>query len=68
MDKVNEFNIKKAIHFFHNSKTEIKSYLSYGIARLPGGFFSSAIFFLPIFLAQNYYSLAVAAHIGIIIS
>ncbi|MEA1986073.1 MAG: hypothetical protein U9N76_01120 [Candidatus Marinimicrobia bacterium] len=64
----NKFSIKETFNFFLKSKTEIKNYLYYGISRLPSGFFYSAIFFLPIFLAQNYYSLTVAAHIGIIIS
>ena len=63
-----KFNIKKTYYFLNNNKTEVKNYLYYGISRLPSGFFYSAIFFLPIFLAQNYYSLTVAAHIGIIIS
>jgi len=45
-----------------------EEFLKYGIGRLPGSFFFSLIFFIPIIAASNDLSLVAAAYIGIIVS
>lgn len=63
-----KINSRKLCVFINSNKANVKSYFLYGLSRLPNGFFYSSIFFFPIFLAQNYFSLKAAAYIGIIIS
>ena len=49
-------------------KPILKSFINFGIRRIPSGFFYMAIFFIPIIAASGFISLTMAAYIGIIIS
>lgn len=45
-----------------------QTFVNYGVSRIPNNIFLGAIFFIPVVLATNYSTLAVAAYIGIVIT
>jgi len=68
---LNIFKQKTSARFFtnlHKFNFEDKKFLKYGIVRIPQGFFSAAIFFLPLWFSTIYISLKDAAIIGILIA